>query len=330
MSSSTPPTMTAITQDRYGSSDVLRVETIPVPAIGPADVLVRVVAAAVDPGVWHLMTGRPLLLRLMGFGFRRPKVRVRGRDVAGRVEAVGSAVTGFAPGDEVFGCADGSFAEFVAVPQEALAHKPAEVSFVDAAALPISGGTAMQALQAGGVRAGHRVLVIGAAGGVGSFAVQLAVGLGASVTGVCSGRKVELVRSLGAADVIDYTREDLAGSGRRWDVIIDTGGLRPVRDLLALLSPTGTVVIVGGDGGGSILGGIQRALSPRAMFTKQHVRGLVAKELASQHADLAARVAAGSLTPAIDQVMPFTEAAAAIDRLEAGDVTGKVVLRVAG
>ncbi len=220
--------MKAVVQDVYGPSGVLGLREIDRPAIGEDEVLVRVCAAGVDPGVWHLMTGEPYLVRAMGFGLRKPKVAVRGRDVAGVVEAAGAGVTRFGPGDQVYGtCESGSFAEYAAAPQKRLAAKPANLSFEQAAVVPISGVTALQGVRdCGRVQPGQQVMVIGAAGGVGSFAVQIAKALGARVTGVCSTSKARLVRSLGADDVIDYTHDEIDCNGGRYDVIIDTAGNR--------------------------------------------------------------------------------------------------------
>ncbi|HEV2871947.1 MAG TPA: NAD(P)-dependent alcohol dehydrogenase, partial [Actinomycetota bacterium] len=235
--------MKAIVQDRYGGLETLEYKDIDRPAPKDDEVLVRVRAAGLDRGVWHLMAGLPYLIRFIGFGVRRPKVRVRGMDVAGTVEAVGGDVTRFQPGDEVFGWADGSYAEYVSVPAGNLARKPANLSFEQAAIVPISGFAALQALRdVGQVQAGQRVLVLGAAGGVGSYAVQLAKAFGARVTGVASTRQLELVRSLGADDVVDYTREAVTDGTRRWDLIVDTGGHRSLTQLRRALTPTGTLV----------------------------------------------------------------------------------------
>lgn len=252
--------MKAVVQDRYGDADVLAVRDIDEQVPGDDEVLVRVRAAGVDPGAWHLMTGRPYLVRL-GFGLRVPKVKVRGRDVAGTVEEVGPGVTGFEPGDEVYGTVEGSFAELACASATKLARKPGNLTFEQAAAVPISGMTALVAVHdRGRVVPGQRVLVIGAGGGVGSFAVQLAKARGAHVTGVCSSAKVELVRGIGADDVIDYTREDLADGSRTYDVVIDTAGRRPLSQLRRALARNGVLVIVGGEGGGRWLGGFQRQL----------------------------------------------------------------------
>jgi NADPH:quinone reductase-like Zn-dependent oxidoreductase len=215
-------TMRAIVQDTYGSPDVLELRDVDVPEVGTGDVLLRVHAASAHIGDWHVMTGLPYLIRLVvpGLGLRGPKARVRGMDVAGRVEAVGRDVTLFKPGEEVFGIAKGSFAEYALAPQDKLAPKPANLTFEQAATVPISGLAALQAVRDGGqVQPGHRVLIIGASGAVGTFAVQIAKAFGAHVTGVCSTSKVDLVRSLGADEVLDYTREDFAESDRRYDEI---------------------------------------------------------------------------------------------------------------
>ncbi|MFF1634580.1 NAD(P)-dependent alcohol dehydrogenase [Leifsonia sp. NPDC058248] len=331
MSTSTrATTMTAVAQDRYGSTDVLNVSRMPVPAPGPNDVLVRVRAAGVDVGVWHLMTGRPYLMRMIGFGFRGPKARIRGLAFAGRVESVGSAVTRFRPGDDVVGSAQGAFAEYVAAPETSITRMPGGAGYEKSAALPISGVTALQAVKAAGVTAGQRVLVIGAAGGVGTYAVQLAVAAGATVTGVCSGPKAELVLSLAAADVIDYTRSEITAGDRRWDVIIDTAGNRPLSVLRRALTPDGTLVLVGGEAGGAVLGGMERvaAAGIRNRFTTQTLLGLLSKENATDLAELVGLVEAGTLDPAIDTVYPLAEAAAAVKHIADGRARGKVVLSV--
>ena len=251
-------TMTAIVQDRYGSApeDLFRLAEIDRPAIGDGEVLVRVHAASVDRGTWHIMSGLPYPIRLAGFGLRRPKYANPGRNLAGTVEAVGAGVTGFAPGDEVFGMSTSTFAEYATARPDKLAPKPANLSFEQAAAVPVSGGTALQAVRDHGrVQAGEKVLIIGASGGVGSFAVQIAKAFGAEVTGVCSTAKVDMVRALGADHVIDYTREDFADGGRRYDVILDIGGNARLSRLRRALTPRGRLVIVGGETDGRLLGG---------------------------------------------------------------------------
>jgi NADPH:quinone reductase-like Zn-dependent oxidoreductase len=323
-------TMTAVAQDHYGSTDVLEVTRMPIPAPGPNDVLVRVRAAGVDVGAWHLMTGRPYLMRVIGFGFRAPKARVRGLAFAGRVESVGSAVTSFAPGDDVVGSSEGAFAEYVAAPETSVTRMPGGVGYEKSAALPISGVTALQAVKAAGVIAGRRALVIGAAGGVGNYVVQLAVAAGATVTGVCSGPKADLVRRLGATEVIDYTRSDITAGDRQWDAIIDTAGNRPLSLLRRALTPTGTLVLVGGEGGGAVFGGVERvaAAGIRNRFTTQKLLGLVSKENATDLAELVGLVEAGTLDPVVDTVYPLAEAAAAVQHIADGRACGKVVLSV--
>jgi len=243
--------MQAIVQDRYGSADVLELADIDQPVPAGNEVLMQVQAAGLHRGDWHVMTGLPYLIRIVvpALGLRKPKSPVLGMDVAGRVEAVGSKVTRFQPGDEVFGWCDGSFAEYASAPEDQLAAKPANLSFEQAAAVPISGFAALQALrEVGEIQARQKVLIIGAAGAVGSFGVQLAKAFGAQVTGVASTTQVDLVRSIGADDVIDYTRADVTDGSRHWDLIIDTAGRRPLSQLRRALTPTGTLVIVGGEG----------------------------------------------------------------------------------
>ncbi|WP_457965289.1 NAD(P)-dependent alcohol dehydrogenase [Arthrobacter sp. D1-29] len=323
--------MKAIVQDIYGSADVLTLRDIDKPTAGDGEVLIQVRAAGVDQGVWHLMTGLPYLVRVFGYGLKKPKVPVRGRDVAGVVEAVGNGVTRFQPGDEVFGTCEGSFAEYACAKEGRLALKPANLTFEQAAAVPISGGTALQAVRdAGQVTAGQSVLVIGAAGGVGSFAVQLAKAFGAEVTGVCSGAKADLVRSLGADQVIDYTRDDFAATGQRYDVILDTAGNRPLSVLRQALAPEGTLVIVGGEGGGQLTGGFERSLGAALLtpFVGQKLKGLVAGENHQDLEYLASLIETGRVKPAIDTVYPLAEAAAAIDHVHEGRARGKVVVSV--
>jgi NADPH:quinone reductase-like Zn-dependent oxidoreductase len=299
--------------------------------IGERDVLMRVHAAGCGPDVWHTMTGQPYFARLM-LGLRRPKADVRGGDVSGRVEAVGSAVSGFQPGDEVMGIAEGSFAELAIARPDKLVPKPARLTFEEAAAAPISGLTALQAIRdEGRVEPGQAVLVIGAAGGVGTLTVQIAKAFGAEVTGVCSTTKVELVRSLGANDVIDYTREEFTDGSRRWDVIVDTAGRRPLSQLRRALTPRGTLVIVGGDGGGRWTGGFFRGvlraplLSP---FVGQRFRGFVSKEKLEDLRTLGELIEVGQVTPVIDRTYPLIEAPEAIRYLEEGHPRGKVVITV--
>jgi NADPH:quinone reductase-like Zn-dependent oxidoreductase len=323
--------MKAIVQDVYGNSDVLGLRDIPKPVPGSGEVLIKVRAAGVDQGAWHLMTGRPYLIRLFGYGLKKPKVPVRGREVAGVVEAVGSGVTRFVPGDEVFGTCEGSFAEYACAKEKLLARKPSNLTFEETAAAPISAVTALQAVRdAGHVTAGQKVLVIGAGGGVGSFAVQVAKAFGAAVTGVCSTGKVDLVRSLGADAVIDYTRDDFAGAGVLYDLIIDTAGNRRLSVLRKALAPRGTLVIVGGEGGGNVTGGFERSMAAplAALFSGQKFKGLVSKENYLDLEALAEMFEAGRVKPAVDKVYALAEAPAAIAYLREGQVRGKVVVRI--
>jgi NADPH:quinone reductase-like Zn-dependent oxidoreductase len=320
----------AVVQDRYGDADVLAVREMEEPVPADGEVLIRVRAAGVDPGAWHLMTGRPYLVRL-GFGLRAPKVKVRGRDVAGTVQTVGQGVTQLKPGDSVYGTVEGSFAELACASETRFAQKPGRLTFEQAAAVPISGMTALVAVRdRARVQPGHRVLVVGAGGGVGSFAVQLAKSMGAHVTGVCSSSKVELVRGIGADDVIDYTREDFADGTRRFDVIIDTAGRRPLSQTRRALAPDGVLVIVGGEGGGRWLGGFQRQLGApfRSIGRKQKLIGLMYRETQDLLVNLTELIEAGKVTPVIDRSYPLHQAADAIRYLEQGHVAGKVVVTV--
>ena len=323
--------MKAIVQDRYGSADVLELRDIAAPVVGDHDVLVRVRAAGCGPDVWHLMTGRPYLARLM-VGFAKPKVGVRGWDLAGRVEAVGSAVAGIQPGDEVMGIAEGSFAELAIARADKLVGKPARLTMEQAAAVPISGVTALQALRdKAGVRPGQTVLIIGAAGGVGTLAVQLAKAFGAQVTGVCSTTKLDLVRSIGADQVIDYTREDFTDGRRRWEVIVDTAGRRPLAHLRRALTGKGTLVIVGGDGGGPWTGGFFRGVlrAPLlSLLVGQKLVGLNAKVNQDDLRTVGELIEAGKLTPVVDRTYPLVEAPEALRYLEGGHPGGKVVITV--
>ncbi|HEX2196559.1 MAG TPA: NAD(P)-dependent alcohol dehydrogenase [Actinomycetota bacterium] len=321
--------MKAIVQDRYGSPDVLELRDVDPPAVGARDVLVRVRAAGCGPDVWHLMAGQPYFARLM-FGLRRPKVSVRGWDVAGTVEVVGDAVTDLRPGDDVMGFVEGSFAELAAGPEEKLVRKPESLSFEQAAAVPVSGVSALQALRdEGRLRPGQKVLVVGASGGVGTLAVQIAKALGAQVTGVCSTSKVDLVRSIGADDVVDYTRADFADGSRRWDLVVDTAGRRSLSRLRKALTPKGTLVIVGGDGGGRWTGGFFRQMlrAPLlSLFVGQRLRGLGAQEKKEDLEALCELIDSGALTPVVDRTHPLVEAPDAIRYLAQGHPRGKVVV----
>jgi len=323
--------MKAIVQDTYGSPDVLQLRDIDKPVAGDDDVLARVHAAGVDPGVWHVMTGLPYLIRIMGYGLRAPKTRVRGFDVAGRVEAVGKNVTRFEVGDDVFGMCNGSFAEYACVKQDACARKPANLTFEQAAVVPTSAFTALQGLRNHGkAHAGQRVLIIGAAGGVGSYAVQLAKVFGAEVTGVCSTTKLDLVRSIGADHVIDYTRDDFAATDQRYDVILDTAGARPLSHLRRALSTRGTLVFVGAEGGSRWTGGIGRQLRAVMLspFVRHNLRMFIAMGNTEDLEFLKELIEAGKVIPVIDRTYSLSEAPEAIRYLANGHARGKVAITV--
>ena len=277
------------------------------------------------------MTGQAYLIRLAGYGVRRPKNPVRGREVAGRVEATGKDVTRFQPGDAVMGTGEGSFAEYTRAREDKLAPKPTNLTFEQAAAVPISASTALQAVRdKGQVQPGQKVLIIGASGGVGTFAVQLAKAFGADVTGVSSAAKVDLVRSIGADHVIDYTREDFAGTGQRYDLILDIGGNRSISHLRRALSPEGTLVLVGGEGGGRWIGGMERQVRALAIspFVRQKLKMFVAREHYEELQVLSELIEAGKITPVIDRTYPLSQAADAIRYLEKGNARGKIVITV--
>jgi NADPH:quinone reductase-like Zn-dependent oxidoreductase len=324
-------TMRAVAHDTYGPpEEVLGVRDVPRPAVADNQVLLRVRAAGVDMGVWHFTAGMPLVGRL-GFGLRGPRSRVRGMDVAGVVEAVGAKVTGFAPGDEVYGVGNGTFAEYATARADRLAPKPAGLTFEEAAAVPTSATTALRGIRdKARVRPGQRVLVAGAGGGVGSYAVQLAKAFGASVTAVCGPTKVDLVRSLGADDVIDYTREDFTASSRRWDVIVEIAGNRPLARLRRALTPRGTLVILGGEEGGRWLGGLERNLGIKllAPFVRHRMSAPIAITRPDDLRDLSELIAAGRIRPAVDRAYPLDEAPEAVAYLRAGRARGKVVISV--
>lgn len=325
------PAIRAVVQDRYGSTDAWVLTHVDRPEIGPREVLVAVRAAGLDRGTWHLLTGRPYLMRVIGFGLRRPKNRVPGLDVAGVVAAVGAEVTRFAVGDEVFGVSRGAYTELAVAREDKLARKPAGCTFEEAAVLSISGLPALQALRdAGRVQAGEHVLVIGASGGVGTYAVQIAKALGAEVTGVASGAKADLVRSLGADHVLDYSRDDVASGERRYDLVLDIGGNTPLRRLRRAVAPRGTLVVVGGENGGRWTGGLGRALRAVALspFVGQRLAMQITKETHVDLEVLRELVDAGAVRPAIDRTYPLEQAAEAMRRLESGAVRGKIAIVV--
>jgi NADPH:quinone reductase-like Zn-dependent oxidoreductase len=324
--------MKAIVQERFGPPDGLQFVDTDLPETGAGDVLVRVHAAAVNPYDWHMLRGDPYVARLMGgVGLTRPKHRVAGADGAGVVEAVGHDVHDVRVGDEVLGWFEGSFAEYARAEADRVVPKPAGLTFEQAAAVPMAGETALRAIRdVGQVRAGHRVLINGAAGGVGSFAVQIAAALGAEVTGVCSSRNADLVRSLGAAHVIDYTRNDFTDGSTRYDVVLDNVGNRPLRRLRRALTPTGTLVANAGGSPGRLFGPIGAILRVVAVngLVRQRLRPLPS---AWQRADLLAvteLIEAGKLVPVIDRTVPLADTAAALRHVEAGHARGKVVVTV--
>jgi NADPH:quinone reductase-like Zn-dependent oxidoreductase len=323
--------MKAVVQDRYGAADALHQARIARPEAADDEVLVRVHAAGLDRGTWHLMTGKPYLMRIVGLGFRGPKDRVPGRDLSGTVAAVGAGVTGFVVGDEVYGVGRGSFAEYAVASAAKLARKPRSLSFEQAAVVPISAATALQALtDHGRVEPSQRVLVIGASGGVGSYAVQIAKALGAEVTGVASTAKLDMVRSLGADHVIDYTREDFAGMGERYDLVLDIAGNPRLRRLRRALTPSGTAVIVGGENGGDLTGGMNRTLRALALspFISQRFANFINKEQASDLERITGLIDAGQVTPTIDRTYPLEQVPEAMRQLAAGQVRGKVAITI--
>jgi NADPH:quinone reductase-like Zn-dependent oxidoreductase len=321
--------MKAIVQDAYGSAEALQLEDIDRPAPGDGEVLVRVGAASLFIGDWHVMTGLPYVFRLVN-GFGKPKVRVRGQDLAGTVETVGAGVTEFATGDEIFGTCNGSFAEYATARQDKIAPKPSNLTFEQAAAVPITGTTALQAVRRGGVRAEQKALVIGAAGGVGSFIVQIAKASGARVTGVCSTAQVDLVRSIGADEVIDYTRQDFTETGERYDVILETAGRHPVPQLRRALAPKGTLVIVGSEGGGKWFGGISRQMRAQLIspFVGQKMGTFVAKQNGEDLLTLKELIEAGKVTPVIGATFPLESVSDAVQHMEQGHARGKIVITI--
>ena len=325
--------MKAVVQDRFGPPDTLRLLDVDEPRIGPDDVLVRVRAAAANPYDWHMLRGDPYVARLTPMvGLTRPKTRIAGIDAAGEVAAVGANVRGLAVGDEVFGFCKGAFAEYVGAPAEVVVPMPAGLSFEAAAALPMAASTALRGIRdVGEVRAGQRVLVNGAGGGIGTFAVQLAASLGAEVTGVCSTRNVELVRSLGAAHVVDYTVADFTDGSERFDVILDNVGNRPLRRLRAALTPDGTLALNSGGSPGAVFGAMGRMLGAALLnrFVSQRLAMVPTVESRENLLTVAEMVEAGTLRPVVDRRYPLAGAADAVSYVEQGHARGKVVVTVA-
>ena len=322
--------MKAIMQDKYGSPDVLELRDIDKPVVKDHDVLIRVRAASVNAADWHFMRGLPYIARL-SLGPVKPKTKVRGRDAAGHVEAVGKSVTRFRPGDEVYAEVDtGSLAEFTSAPEDIVGLKPANLTFEQAAAVPLAANTALQGLRdKGQVQPGQKVLIYGASGGVGTFAVQIAKAFGADVTGVCRTKKMDMVHSIGADHVIDYTQEDFTQKGQRYDLFFDLVGNRSLSDCRRVLSPEGTLVLSGGEGGrwigavGHLIGSLARGV-----FMKQKVQPFLAKKSGEDLAVLKELIEAGKIRPVIDRAYPLSEVPGAIRYLEDGRAQGKVVITV--
>jgi NADPH:quinone reductase-like Zn-dependent oxidoreductase len=326
--------MTAIVQSGYGAApeDVLTAQAVARPIPGGGEVLVRVRAASVDRGTWHLMAGLAYPVRLV-FGLRRPRFTNAGRTLAGTVETVGTGVSGFQAGDEVYGIAsgNGTFAEYAVVTATKLAPKPTNLTFEQAATVPVSASTALQAVRDHGkVQPGEKVLIIGASGGVGSFAVQIAAALGAEVTGVASTGKLDAVRALGAASVVDYTREDPTDGRRRYDVVLDIAGNRRLAHLRRALTPRGRLIIVGGETGGKWLDGLDRQFRAVLLnlFVRQTLGFFLNKENAADLVTLRELIEAGSVTPLVDRTYPLAETPAAIRQLIDGRATGKIAITV--
>ncbi len=323
--------MKAIVQERFGPPEVLQLVDIDPPQIGADEVLVRVHAAALNPYDWHVLRGDPLVARLLGMGLTRPKARVAGVDVAGQVAAVGTGVHGLRPGDEVLGFCHGAFAEYARAGADRLVPKPADLSFAQAAAIPMAALTALQGIRdVGKVGAGTRVLVNGAAGGVGTYAIQLAVALGAEVTGVCGTGNVELVRSLGAAHVVDYTAADFTDGRTRYDVILDNVGNRPLSQLRRALTGTGTLVANGGGSPGRVIGaagGMVRVAIVNGLV-RQHLRPLGAKQNRADLLTLTGLVEQGKLVSVLDRAYPLADTATGLRHVESGHARGKVTVTV--
>ena len=320
--------MKAIIRETYGPPDVLHLDDVPVPALGDGDVLVSVSAASANAGDWHLLRGTPFPFRLV-VGLRTPKFKIIGTDIAGRVEAVGRNVTQFRPGDEVFGelsrCGFGAYAEFAAAPEKALALKPANLSFEEAATLPTAGCTALQGLRKGRIQRAKRVLINGASGGVGTFAIQIAKSFGTEVTAVCSTKNVDVVRSIGADHVIDYTKDDFAASGQRYDVIVAANGDRSIWEYRRVLTPDGSYAMTGGS---------NRQLTDALLFGpllstgRQRFGNVLVKPNQADLLTLKELCETGKLRPVIDRRFPLSDVPSAVRYIEDGHARGKVVVTV--
>jgi NADPH:quinone reductase-like Zn-dependent oxidoreductase len=321
----------AVVQERFGAPDTLRVADTDVPAIGPGEVLVRVHAAALNPYDWHVLRGDPYLARLLGVGLTRPRCRVAGIDVAGRVEAVGAGVSDVRAGEEVYGFCRGALAEYAAASADLVVPKPAALTFEQAAALPLAATTAVVGIrEVAAVRAGQRVLVNGAAGGIGTCAVQVAAALGAEVTGVCGPRNVRLLRDLGATHVVDYTGSDFTGRRGHYDVILDNVGNHRLSELCGALTRRGTLVANSGGTPGHLVGAIGNRVRAAALnpFVPQRIRQIPTRQRRADLLAVTELVAAGQLTPVLDRTCPLSETAAALRYVEQGHARGKVVVSV--
>ncbi len=323
--------MKAIVQHGYGApQDVLRLADVEMPAVGAEDVLVSVRASSANPWDWHFIRGEPVLLRPAGLGgVRKPKFTVPGGDLAGTVERAGSSVTAFRPGDEVYGFGHGAFAEYIAVPQGSLGPKPGNLTFEQAAAVPLAAVTALQCLRAGGIQPGQHVLIIGASGGVGTFAVQIAKHLGAQVTGVCSTRHVDLVRRLGAEQVIDYTKQDFTIGAACYDLALQLGGTYSPAAVKKVLTPHGALIQSFGDGSRWFgpVGDIIKAVALNAL-AGQTLKSFTARVTAQALKEVGDLIESGHITPVIDRAYPLTDAAAAVELVEEGSPAGKVIVVV--
>jgi NADPH:quinone reductase-like Zn-dependent oxidoreductase len=323
--------MKAILQQRFGPPDVLRLADTDRPEPGADDVLVRVHAAAINPADWHILRGDPYVARLMGVGLTKPKTPVAGSDAAGVVETAGANVRALRPGDEVLGFFRGAFAEYACAAEDKVVPKPASLTFEQAAAIPIAATTALRGIRdVGQVKAGQRVLVNGAGGGVGSFAVQIAAALGAEVTGVCSTRNVELVRSIGAAHVIDYTMEDFTAGPTRYDAILDNVSNLPLAQLRGALRPKGTLVLNGGGSPGHVFGPVATILKTVAvnLFVSQRLRPLPSKESREELLAVTELIEGGMLRPIVDRTYSLADAAEGLSYVEQGHARGKVAVTV--
>jgi NADPH:quinone reductase-like Zn-dependent oxidoreductase len=322
--------MRAVVQRNYGApAEVLRLAEVAMPAVAAGDVLVSVRASSANPWDWHFIRGEPVLLRLALGGVHTPKFQVPGGDLAGTVERVGSAVTAFKPGDEVYGFGHGAFAEYIAVPQDSVAPKPGNLTFQQAAAVPLAAVTALQCLRAGGIQPGQHVLIVGASGGVGTFAVQIARHLGTRVTGICSRQHMDLVRGLGAGQVIDYTTEDFTAGATHYDLVLQLGGTYSPAAVRKVLTPHGTLIQSFGDGSrwlgpmGNIIKAV--ALNPLA---SQTLKSFTATVTTAALTEITGLIETGQITPVIDRTYPLTEAAAAVSRVEKGSPAGKVIILI--